>query len=56
MLPQLGSVAQLLANAGTELNAFLTWADGFYLRSRHRSAALLDPATIDTPRIHWKDG
>ena len=52
----LGVHAQLLANAGAELNAFLSWADEFYLRSHHRSAALLDPATIDTPRIHWKDG
>jgi NADH:ubiquinone reductase (H+-translocating) len=52
----LGVHAQLLANAGAELNAFLTWADEFYLRSHHRSAALLDPATIDTPRIHWNDG
>ena len=52
----LGVHAQLLANAGVELNAFLAWADEFYLRSHHRSAALLDPATIDTPRIHWKDG
>ncbi len=51
----LGVHAQLLANAGAELNAFLTWADEFYLRSHHRSAALLDPATIDTPRIHWHD-
>jgi NADH dehydrogenase len=49
----LGVHAQLLANAGAELNAFLTWADEFYLRSHHRSAALLDPATIDTPRIRW---
>jgi NADH:ubiquinone reductase (H+-translocating) len=52
----LGVHAQLLANAGAELNAFLAWADEFYLRSHHRSAALLDPATVDTPRIHWKDG
>ena len=52
----LGVHAQLLANAGAELNAFLTWADEFYLRSHHRSAALLDPATIDAPRIHWHDG
>jgi NADH dehydrogenase len=52
----LGVHAQLLANAGAELNAFLSWADEFYLRSHHRSAALLDPATIDTPRIHWSDG
>jgi NADH:ubiquinone reductase (H+-translocating) len=51
----LGVHAQLLANAGAELSAFLTWADEFYLRSHHRSAALLDPATIDTPRIHWHD-
>jgi NADH:quinone reductase (non-electrogenic) len=49
----LGVHAQLLANAGAELNAFLSWADEFYLRSHHRSAALLDPATIDTPRIQW---
>jgi NADH:ubiquinone reductase (H+-translocating) len=49
----LGVHAQLLANAGAELRAFLTWADEFYLRSHHRSAALLDPATIDTPRIRW---
>jgi NADH dehydrogenase len=52
----LGVHAQLLANAGAELNAFLSWADEFYLRSHHRSAALLDPATIDTPRINWNDG
>jgi NADH dehydrogenase len=49
----LGVHAQLLANAGAELNAFLSWADEFYLRSHHRSAALLDPATIGTPRIQW---
>ena len=49
----LGVHAQLLANADAELNAFLSWADEFYLRSHHRSAALLDPASIDTPRIHW---
>jgi NADH dehydrogenase len=49
----LGVHAQLLANADAELKAFLSWADEFYLRSHHRSAALLDPATIDTPRIHW---
>ena len=52
----LGVHAQLLANVGAELNAFLAWADEFYLRSHHRSAALLDPATVDTPRINWKDG
>jgi NADH dehydrogenase len=52
----LGVHAQLLANAGAELNAFLSWADEFYLRSHHRSAALLDPANIDTPRIRWSSG
>jgi NADH:ubiquinone reductase (H+-translocating) len=49
----LGVHAQLLANAGAEANAFLSWADEFYLRSHHRSAELLDPLTIDTPRIDW---
>jgi NADH dehydrogenase len=49
----LGVHAQLLANVGAELNAFLSWADDFYLRPHHRSAALLDPANVDTPRIHW---
>jgi NADH dehydrogenase len=52
----LGVHAQLLANAGAELNAFLSWADDFYLRPHHRSAALLDPANIDTPRIRWSRG
>jgi NADH dehydrogenase len=49
----LGVHAQLLANAGAEVNAFLSWADEFYVRPHHRSAALLDPSTIDTPRIRW---
>jgi NADH:quinone reductase (non-electrogenic) len=49
----LGVHAQLLANAGAETNAFLAWADEFYLRPHHRSAALLDPSTIDAPRIDW---
>jgi NADH:ubiquinone reductase (H+-translocating) len=48
--------ARLLANVGAELNASLSWADEFYLRPHHRSAALLDPATIDTPRIRWHGG
>jgi NADH dehydrogenase len=52
----LGVHAQLLANAGAELDAFLAWADEFYLRAHHRSAALLDPATVNTPRIHWDAG
>jgi hypothetical protein len=32
------------------VNAFLSWADEFYLRPHHRSAALLHPSTVDTPR------
>jgi NADH dehydrogenase len=52
----LGVHAQLLANAGAEVKAFLAWADDFYLRPHHRSAALLDPSTIDTPRIDWSAG
>jgi NADH:quinone reductase (non-electrogenic) len=52
----LGVHAQLLANAGAELNAFLAWADEFYLRPHHRSAALLDPANVNTPRIDWSGG
>jgi NADH dehydrogenase len=49
----LGVHAQLLANTEAELKAFLAWAEEFYLRPHHRSAELLDPATIDTPRIDW---
>ncbi|HET9674975.1 MAG TPA: NAD(P)/FAD-dependent oxidoreductase [Gaiellaceae bacterium] len=52
----LGVHAQLLANAGAEMNAFLAWADDFYLRPHHRSAELLDPAKVDAPRIDWNDG
>jgi NADH dehydrogenase len=49
----LGVHAQLLANAGAEVKAFLAWAEEFYLRPSHRSADLLDPAKIDIPRIDW---
>jgi NADH:ubiquinone reductase (H+-translocating) len=49
----LGVHAQLLADAGAEVKAFLAWADEFYVRPHHRSAALLDPSNIDTPRIDW---
>jgi NADH:ubiquinone reductase (H+-translocating) len=49
----LGVHAELLANAGAELKAFVSWADDFYLRPAHRSAELLDPANTDTPRIDW---
>src|SRR4029453_1092392 len=52
----LGVHGPLLATAGAELTAFLSWADEFYLRSPSRSAELLDPANIDTPRIHWSSG
>ena len=47
----LGVHAQLLANAGAEMRAFVSWLDDFYVRPAHRSADLLDPATIDQPRI-----
>ncbi|GIH98181.1 NAD(P)/FAD-dependent oxidoreductase [Planobispora takensis] len=52
----LGVHAHLLADAGAEMKAFLAWAEDFYLRPGHRSAALLDPSTIDTPRIDWSGG
>ena len=52
----LGVHAQLLSNAGAEINAFLAWADDFYLRPHHRSADLLDPDKVDTPRIDWNGG
>jgi NADH dehydrogenase len=50
----LGVHAQLLGNAGAELNAFHEWAEEFYLRPHHRSAELLDPSTADSPRINWE--
>jgi NADH dehydrogenase len=49
----LGVHAHLLGNVGAELNAFLSWANDFYVRPGRRSAALLNPANIDTPRIKW---
>jgi NADH dehydrogenase len=52
----LGVHAQLLANAGAEMRAFVSWADDFYLRPGHRSAELLDPSTIDQPRIRRTGG
>jgi NADH dehydrogenase len=51
----LGVHAQLLANTGAELRAFAAWLDDFYVRPAHRSAKLLDPATIDEPRIRRND-
>jgi NADH:ubiquinone reductase (H+-translocating) len=49
----LGVHAQLLANTGAEVKAFIAWADDFYLRPAHRSAELLDPSNSDMPRIDW---
>jgi NADH dehydrogenase len=49
----LGVHAQLLANMDAELKAFFAWAEEFYVRPHHRTAALLDPEQIDVPRIHW---
>ncbi|MEU7906439.1 NAD(P)/FAD-dependent oxidoreductase [Actinoplanes sp. NPDC049118] len=49
----LGVHAQLLANTGAELRAFLAWAEEFYLRPAHRSAKLLHPSAVDVPRIDW---
>ncbi|GAA1560390.1 NAD(P)/FAD-dependent oxidoreductase [Dactylosporangium maewongense] len=49
----LGVHAELLANAGAELRAFVAWAEEFYFRPHHRSAELLDPEQVELPRIHW---
>jgi NADH dehydrogenase len=49
----LGVHAALLSNIGAEMHTFMAWAEDFYVRPHHRSAALLDSSTIDTPRIHW---
>jgi NADH:quinone reductase (non-electrogenic) len=50
----LGVHAMLLSNMGVELKAFMAWAEEFYVRPHHRSAELLDPANINTPRIRWR--
>ena len=50
----LGVHAELLANVGAELKAFVAWAEDFYLRPHHRSGELLDPAQVELPRIHWR--
>ncbi|NUT23068.1 MAG: NAD(P)/FAD-dependent oxidoreductase [Hamadaea sp.] len=50
----LGVHAELLGNTGAELKAFVAWAEEFYLRPHHRSAALLEPSRIDMPRIDWE--
>jgi 2-polyprenyl-6-methoxyphenol hydroxylase-like FAD-dependent oxidoreductase len=33
--------------------AGIACAGEFYVRPRHRTAELLDPSTLDTPRIKW---
>jgi NADH dehydrogenase len=50
----LGVHAALLSNIGAEMRAFHLWAEDFYVRPSHRSAVLLDPSTINTPRINWR--
>jgi NADH dehydrogenase len=49
----LGVHAELLSNAGAEVNAYVAWAEDFYFRPHHRSAELLDPSQVELPRIHW---
>jgi NADH:ubiquinone reductase (H+-translocating) len=49
----LGVHAALLSNIGAEMHAFMAWAEDFYVRPHHRSAELLDPSKINTPRIQW---
>jgi NADH dehydrogenase len=49
----LGVHAELLGNIDAELKAFVAWAEEFYVRPHHRSAALLEPSRIDMPRIDW---
>jgi NADH dehydrogenase len=49
----LGVHAALLSNIGAETHAFMAWAEDFYVRPHHRSAALLNPDQIDAPRIKW---
>jgi NADH dehydrogenase len=52
----LGVHAQLLANTDAQVRSFLSWAEEFYVRPHHRSAQLLDPSNVDTPRIDWSRG
>ena len=47
----LGVHAELLGNADAEFKAVIAWMEDFYLRPAHRSAELLDPSNINTPRI-----
>ena len=50
----LGVHAALPSNTGAEMRAFHLWAEDFYIRPSHRSAILLDPSTVDTPRVNWR--
>jgi NADH dehydrogenase len=50
----LGVHAQLLESAGAQARAFTSWAEEFYVRPHHRSAALLRSSTQDVPRIDWE--
>ncbi|MDI1463972.1 NAD(P)/FAD-dependent oxidoreductase [Catellatospora sp. KI3] len=49
----LGVHMQLLDSIGAQLKAYVAWAQEFYLRPDHRSAELLEPSRIDSPRIDW---
>jgi NADH:quinone reductase (non-electrogenic) len=49
----LGVHAELLSDVGAELKVFVAWANEFYMRPHHRSAALLEPSRLDMPRINW---
>jgi NADH:ubiquinone reductase (H+-translocating) len=50
----LGVHTQLLASEGAEIESFTAWAEEFYVRPHHRSAALLRSSTQDVPRIDWQ--
>jgi hypothetical protein len=49
----LGVHVELLDNIGAQLKAYVAWAQEFYVRPGHRSAELLEPSCIDSPRINW---
>ncbi len=49
----LGVHAELLSNLGAELNAFVSWAEEFYLRPHKRSAKLLEAVDPDAQKIKW---
>jgi NADH dehydrogenase len=49
----LGVHAELLSNMGAELNAFVAWAEEFYLRPHKRSAQLLNAGQDGPRKINW---